>query len=949
MMNFNPLFIGQVNTAAGTSSLGAVKLSKSSYLFSDIIKVILEDENSSLPVEGIEVNQLNENDNNTSSYSTELLSGIVLSPSTRLSKDFVELNPDTINSYSESFSEAESSPTSFELDKSELQNLLLTLTGSTSAPTVVSLAENTLPEAVTGILNMVDELQSDNSLVIEVEGLTEPLKVEISKPQQIVKEYSVSITVPSSKSNPEIEIPVIKNNSNPIDLKNVTGDVLPELHTNDGKSISFTLQEATKFANTSDHVTEPKIETESGNNILKKIKVKTASTAPEMNTKPGITADTAKNVIVNTNTQNNTIKVEKDVLTSENILPDKTKDNFATIKPEQKIKLDEKINFSPDDAESDIKIKAALKPNQFVQSTHQDLKESVFTSSTKNILVSNKLTKETTSTPIKVAEKEIATTLPKVKSESTVQKFSAEENLITDTKKAEIKIETNTAKFINSENTHKDQPVKVVKIKFENPEQVKVKDVLKTLLSNEKEIITSDKIPVDKSNENKPVSVLHRNSTKLEQNQVRINSGLNISDPVNAKTELKSNNSFIQVQENSFTKLSELEKPQLNIKPSEQKYSSGLNEKNVIVEKNLPKIESEKHVEHKADNDIQPKTEIKNKPLTNLSTDIHTDDTDKPLKLVTNSDSKNIQLQDDKNTIDLNKVEHSFNKVKFDKVNNEIDPEPQVIKQNPGTEKIEYKNPELKARIEESFEIPTKTREEKVQSETKTSDTKQEIVFTSDVENENNLSQQSHDQKENGWQNQQKEIPVAKTEVEKNVKSPADSSSKQTEESKIEVTTKVEVKENQVITKEKIVVETKQMNETFKTIKSSEIVKEISNFVKTGETKTVVFKVVPENLGKIKVSLDVAENFAKATIEVENESVKQIVQSNLETLKNSLSQNGITLSAINVTLNGNQQKGYKPVDSKRRVNDNTNENKIETAPEVLLRKDLGYNTYEYLV
>jgi flagellar hook-length control protein FliK len=195
------------------------------------------------------------------------------------------------------------------------------------------------------------------------------------------------------------------------------------------------------------------------------------------------------------------------------------------------------------------------------------------------------------------------------------------------------------------------------------------------------------------------------------------------------------------------------------------------------------------------------------------------------------------------------------------------------------------------------------------------------------------------------------QVPVPNNGIGKPVQESVDNSTNEqsSDNNKIELNPKPAIQETNILSKEKIVTETRSLNETVKTIRSSEIVKELTNFVKSGETQTVTFKVVPENLGRIKVSLDVADHIAKATIEVETETVKQIVQSNIESLKQALTHSGITVDAINVSLTGNQQRHNRPVDSKRKMNDSSDENKIETDSDALLRKNLGYNTYEYLI
>ncbi len=80
-----------------------------------------------------------------------------------------------------------------------------------------------------------------------------------------------------------------------------------------------------------------------------------------------------------------------------------------------------------------------------------------------------------------------------------------------------------------------------------------------------------------------------------------------------------------------------------------------------------------------------------------------------------------------------------------------------------------------------------------------------------------------------------------------------------------------------------------------KFIKPSQIINEISSFIKKGEVKTLVFKLTPENLGKVRVEVNMIDKAVHANIEVENEAVKQTVQSNFNQLRTSLVQSGIRL------------------------------------------------------
>ncbi|MDP2038832.1 MAG: flagellar hook-length control protein FliK, partial [Ignavibacteria bacterium] len=96
-------------------------------------------------------------------------------------------------------------------------------------------------------------------------------------------------------------------------------------------------------------------------------------------------------------------------------------------------------------------------------------------------------------------------------------------------------------------------------------------------------------------------------------------------------------------------------------------------------------------------------------------------------------------------------------------------------------------------------------------------------------------------------------------------------------------------------------VDLKQAHEAFKTVKQHEIMPEFSKLILQGEKQTMTLQLTPENLGKVKLTVDIIENQIVTKIEVENEQVKQFVQSNIEQLKQNMQSAGIPLTNVNVS------------------------------------------------
>ncbi|MBK7104443.1 MAG: flagellar hook-length control protein FliK [Ignavibacteriae bacterium] len=134
-----------------------------------------------------------------------------------------------------------------------------------------------------------------------------------------------------------------------------------------------------------------------------------------------------------------------------------------------------------------------------------------------------------------------------------------------------------------------------------------------------------------------------------------------------------------------------------------------------------------------------------------------------------------------------------------------------------------------------------------------------------------------------------------------------------------------------------------------KVVKSTEIIKELSKFISNQEKGSLTFDIKPESLGKMKITLTTVENVLKASIEVDNEQAKGMVERNVEKLQEELSKNGIQLSSLNISLG--QPKNHKG-EKRTNTKNNSNENQTETDKidfeEDKKTKTLGYNTYEYI-
>ena len=133
-----------------------------------------------------------------------------------------------------------------------------------------------------------------------------------------------------------------------------------------------------------------------------------------------------------------------------------------------------------------------------------------------------------------------------------------------------------------------------------------------------------------------------------------------------------------------------------------------------------------------------------------------------------------------------------------------------------------------------------------------------------------------------------------------------------------------------------------------KTVQQSEVISEISKFIKQGDKSNITLKLMPEKLGTIKIMLDTAGKTVHARLEVANDSVKQMVVQNIDTLKTSLAQQGIQLASLNVSLTNQDSRSNKTYSSKKKSASTVMAANTEDNERIDVQKNMGYNTYEYL-
>lgn len=137
-------------------------------------------------------------------------------------------------------------------------------------------------------------------------------------------------------------------------------------------------------------------------------------------------------------------------------------------------------------------------------------------------------------------------------------------------------------------------------------------------------------------------------------------------------------------------------------------------------------------------------------------------------------------------------------------------------------------------------------------------------------------------------------------------------------------------------------------SEKVRTFQPQEVLKEVHRIIESSERQTAILKLVPKELGTVKIVLDTIDNSLTARIEVENETVGLVVRNNIEQLKHSLAQSGVNLGSISIALANSDHKQSNNSNSRRKSNSALYAKNIDKAEEKQSTRNLGYNTYEYL-
>ncbi|MBA4252181.1 MAG: hypothetical protein C0442_10740 [Chlorobiaceae bacterium] len=248
-------------------------------------------------------------------------------------------------------------------------------------------------------------------------------------------------------------------------------------------------------------------------------------------------------------------------------------------------------------------------------------------------------------------------------------------------------------------------------------------------------------------------------------------------------------------------------------------------------------------------------------------------------------------------------------------------------------------------------EVPTKV-DDKVTIDNKGAQENKETTLsrsqaTSQSGNETN-SESKQNNKQPQKESAQKPIESASVEQSKVTQSSTSETMINTNEELNESFQGLKTSDTLLQPKEKLQTFASQLAE-IRNVKQSALMDEITKFISRGNNSSVSINLQPAELGAVKIILEVIDNNVKANIQVENESVINTIQNNIESLKSNLLLNGLCLNQVNISLANSEQKSQKQNPTKKKNNFQEELVTDSRTNRLVENKTLGYNTYEYLV
>lgn len=480
-------------------------------------------------------------------------------------------------------------------------------------------------------------------------------------------------------------------------------------------------------------------------------------------------------------------------------------------------------------------------------------------------------------------------------------------------------------------------------IDVNNPKVVeRTKDVLPETKKTETTSLKIQDSKNDFENKQKPVEVKSNAqiiNTEIETEETHVTSTPKNSTNVSVKNSINENvKEPLFVKTNLNTGRKESEKNDFGSDINAEKTAKIVKEQNVVDNSKKEFIElSKSEVEDKTV--VKNLTEIKNVKVDFMQRRVYS----QIPKLEVVADKAELKNVNNPKSLDLN-IE-SINTEKVQQLDEPIKSISNSTEAKPKNDKQVWVKVSLEKNDNEVVNDFRKTthQQSKITIDANSDDMKKD--FTSN----NNSEKESHENPK------QKPQIVSVEAVQSNEQKPVVQNQTTTNQNETTVSVKPEMKTEQNVFKSELHnQETKftshqaEMVEKVKIISSGEMVREVYKVLESGEKQSIVLRLVPKELGAIKVMLDTIDNVLTAKVEVENESVGSVIRNNVDQLKHNLAQSGVHVNSINISYHNSDQKQHGFNNQKRKNPAYLENNELEVVDDTIVTKKMGYNTYEFL-
>jgi len=133
-------------------------------------------------------------------------------------------------------------------------------------------------------------------------------------------------------------------------------------------------------------------------------------------------------------------------------------------------------------------------------------------------------------------------------------------------------------------------------------------------------------------------------------------------------------------------------------------------------------------------------------------------------------------------------------------------------------------------------------------------------------------------------------------------------------------------------------------------IKSSEVLNQVVEQAKVtiGQDKAeMVIHLKPDNLGKLELKVVTEQGIVAAKFIAESQQVKEIIETNMQLLKDSLQKQGISINSVSVQVGPDKQGDYQQQNSYQNKNSSSSNRQKYGSNELGIQK-MGFNTFEAL-